>query len=460
MAEILSVSNFTSRKSADRPRRRRSPRNHPPRMFDRIAGGAYDGLDERTALVKDDLRKSQRDVLGKIEVFRQECGAAFSGFAVAQAEAAVKQLKKIEGAAPGSFLKLRATREDAAAELRRFQAEHGLARPCKDPDRFVTVAIILICVFAEGLLTAGLMIGDGMMDVPSGLIYGLSAALVNICAGLLTGYFGLRYAGFKKRAPRPFPEDTRTRMIARTAFLFGVGTMLLLHVAAARVRALGTHHGIFDFDVIGVLATFNDYYGIAILAVGGAGSILAIYKGYGGLSDPVPGYSHARQIAEDTILDEGADLLDRTLDRIETVSGDVIQACDDAADDLEDAQADFDDDLGKIKDQIKRHNDRVQSAIDDLSAEARAEESVNSYVQNRACEKQRFDLKSFHALLIDERDALAGLARPDAGASPSPRDAGQQVALAHDAAVNAALECYYSFRAALPSFNVMTAKGA
>lgn len=129
--------------------------------------------------------------------------------------------------------------------------------------------------------------------------------------------------------------DQQRRKWSRIALGLSVFANLMLLWTAMRVRALGSHHGIFSFDEVGFFSTFNDGLSIAVLILGVLGAIFGYFKGYCGISDPIPGYTKARGDVEDHILNEVYDAADTTED-------DILDWVDDAEDLAEDAIEDRD----------------------------------------------------------------------------------------------------------------------
>ena len=219
------------------------------------------------------------------------------------------------------FVRIDESKRRKKSAYRHMQIEHGLTREAHVPDSLKTVLVIQSCILVEGLLTAALMISDGKMNVVGALVYGLSVSAINVATGVIAGFFALRRVQWKIRSEYQTPRDAAVRVFARIAFTGFVAVMGTLHIAAARVRATGSHEDIFDFSEIGFFATFADYYAIAIVVAGAIGGILAVYEGYQGLSDPVPDYARARKDAEErfdrtaeTSYRQAMDQLDRLHD--------------------------------------------------------------------------------------------------------------------------------------------------
>ena len=163
-------------------------------------------------------------------------------------EAAIRNLERIKDAAEAAMAQLAEQRLLRTQVYRQFKLDHGITRDARIPDILTTILIALVAMLVEGAATAALMVADGKMDIPAAAAYGMSVTILNYATGMFAGYFTARYLDHRADSPTPGPRDHRTRWIARAGFAALVGMLVLLNFGAARVRATGSHSGIFDFE--------------------------------------------------------------------------------------------------------------------------------------------------------------------------------------------------------------------
>ena len=202
-----------------------------------------------------------------------------------------------------AFKGLNESQSDSAQGYRQFKVGHRIDRDARLPDTFFTAVVVLLALCLEGLVGAGLFLADGKADIVTAGLYGFSIAGINVAAGMTTGFFAGRYLGYRLRSQNPEPGALYIRCAAWAGLILGLAAMLLLGFAAARTRVTGSHKDIFTFDDAGFLATFNDYYALALIVLGLLGWIVAYYKGLTGIKDPIPGFSEARSDAKKAISD-------------------------------------------------------------------------------------------------------------------------------------------------------------
>jgi len=197
-----------------------------------------------------------------------------------------------------------AQRSQSAEYYRTFQDEHGVRRPAIKPDLFMAIYVIVGFSLLEGTAAGFLLIGEGHMDIIVGLAFGLIFASLNVCVAVAGAFFGLRNAMWKLRAPETDAIDLQRRLWGCGGLLVSLIILVALLWVAMRVRALGSHHGIFSLSEVGIFETINDGLSIALVVLGALGAAFGFYKGYSGLSDAIPGYTKARSDVEDLIVDE------------------------------------------------------------------------------------------------------------------------------------------------------------
>ncbi len=346
-----------------------------------------------------------------------------------------------------NFERLTQARLHAYRAHRAFQDEHGLTAPAKSPDMLSTLLVLMICGLAEAAFTAVLMITGGKMTILEGFGYGATVAAVNLAVGTLAGFLPLRYATFKLNAPNPQPRDAAIRAVSWASFAFAVLILTVLHFAAARVRVTGSATSIFDFSSFSFGSTFADYYALGVMAIGTVGAVLAIYKGFNGFSDPVPGYTDSRRSAGERIDAEGqdahadalaslADVLARTGDEAETLLAD-------ADDRIRSYESEYD----ALARRIADHNGLIETACDDLKLAAQDEAArqgfIAGYVQTP--EPLRFEELKALALPVD----AAGVAMPDLPQA----DAFTRLQAAHDAGASMIRSAFNAFLTDLTRFD-------
>lgn len=364
------------------------------------------------------------------------------------AEGAVEALKRLDNA-----------RVAATAYYREFKTDHGIRRDARKPDIFKTLMVAQCALLGEGGLTAVLMIADGKMDVLPGLAYGVSISAINIATGFVAGLFPFRFLSYRSDAPNPQPRDKKVRWVARFSATLAVSAMGVLHLAAARVRATGSHHDIFDFSQVGFGATFNDFYGLAIITLGTIGSILAIYKGRTGLSDPIPGFLEVREDAETKIDDAALDLFETNEDLLDDRLDDLLDPLEDMLDTMEEEDVQPPSLAQGIEAKISEHNTAIDSTKAHLIGLADQEHVRREYIAGQCLPKKAPDLAVFEALklTIPNGAQIARAAAPDPYAQVETAIA--QVKAAHGQAMAKLREAYGAFRANTPDFQFNTDTG-
>ncbi len=229
----------------------------------------------------------------------------------ALADRAIATIKAITGKAVEGFWELGKQRDIATQAYRRFKIGHRIERQAQNPELATTAMVVGIFLLFEGCVGAGLFVADGKADIAVAFIYGFSVAAINIATGMVTGFFPCRYLGYRLRHQHPEPRDRRVRCTAWLGLTALLGVMLILNFSAGRVRATGSHKNIFDFETVSLLATFDDYYAIAIMVLGLLGGIVAIYKGWTGIQDPIPGYTAAWRDTTEAIAKAAEDIHDQ-----------------------------------------------------------------------------------------------------------------------------------------------------
>ncbi|MAJ10329.1 hypothetical protein [Ponticaulis sp.] len=348
-----------------------------------------------------ELRAQKCDIDAQIHEFSLGENDADLGLRNAQLEPYFKYLENgLEKLTPtvDRFVQWRSKR---AEYLRFLQWSHNAARPAKLPDPLDTILVAMVFMLLEGGMTSMMMISEGKMDVMAGIGYGLIFASVNVIVGIVGGFFCLRYVNYKLGAPNPEPQDKRTRLIARVGYSIVLSVLAILVFCAARVRSLGSHEHIFSFDEIGFMSTFNDGIAVIIIVIGAVSSILAIWKGYSGLSDPVPGLSSARRHAETLINEDGMIALDALADSMSEIVEDALESAEDDLKLAKKAISTRTKSLLHLTDTVERHNTSIEDARARLQVFAHQHSSMIHRVKRSAAPVSvSFDERMFNTLSI------------------------------------------------------------
>lgn len=318
-----------------------------------------------------------------------------------QVEQAFETIRKTTENAQAALAKL-SVRRQAKAQYFRFLAWlNGITRNIITPDPYNTVFIVMVFWLLEGLLTGTMMIAEGRMGIVIGFAYGLVFALVNVIVAVLTGFYALRYMTYRAKSPEPEDNDRLIRRVALGGFAFAILILLVLIFSAARVRALGTHHGIFDFETVGFFQTFDDGIAIIIIVIGIASSFIGIIKGYGGFADPVPGLSQAKRDAEDGINEQAQDIVEDYSGLIEDAVESVAERVEDSLEDISEITANRRERFSQASAAVDAHNNDIQQAKGDLSAKHNLRVRIKEELTGKRCACPPLDLSGLDALLID-----------------------------------------------------------
>ncbi|MBI1208198.1 MAG: hypothetical protein GC191_13045 [Azospirillum sp.] len=391
------------------------------------------------------LRSSHEE----IQSLRRELAAA-EGTSLAAAEqiveVGVKALRRTGERVQLLFRRLAMKRDAETQAYRAFQIDHGIEREATCPDIQSTVMVTQGAVLAEAAVTAGLLVSDGKLAPVEACIYGLSFAGINVAVGLAAGYFGCRFAGYRVNAPDARPRDEHVRLAAWAGLGASAGALTLLNLAAARTRATGSHKDIWNFEKVSFLGTFDDYFAIAILILGALGAVLAVYKGWTGIKDPVPGYTEARQAAEDDILYAAEELRAQFEDATETQFEDAFDALEPEIERFEEDRETLRTGWLELASLVSAHNHTVEAARDAARRQAEADQVRESFIarpRERAT-VSGFDDSAFTALLIPEAP-LSTFENADAGEPALIAALRAVLASAHADAAAAVLDAHTAF---------------
>lgn len=245
-------------------------------------------------------------------------------------------------------------------DYRWFQENFNLDRDAEVPDPITTTGVASLCIVIEGTMAGGMMIMDGKMGITAGLTYGWIFAGTNILVGLVTGFFS-RYLNIK---------NITVRRLTKFGLVLSTGFLMLLIFSAARIRAIGSHTGIFDFSRVDFLSTFDDGITLVIMALGAIGSLIAIYEGIIGISDSIPGFTKMRHRCEKEISIDGRNAYE-----------DGIDAVEDCAENAQDVINEFNEDIDELK---SRTFDVSQQRRDYNNFVLACKDSVKVFASQRA----------------------------------------------------------------------------
>lgn len=293
---------------------------------------------------------------------------------------------------------------DAAMPLRQFKVDNGVSRPAKETNLVKTIAVLQSAFVIEAGATAGLLASDGVMELLPALLTGAAFAGTNIALGVTTGCLGLRGMAHRIDAPEPKPRDRLVRRLSAGISSGAAAIMMGLHFAAARVRVIGDHADIWNWEKISFAGTFADYNALTLMAIGGVSSVLAVYEGRNGIADPVWGYSELTKVTEDDIRNA----LDRALDdgekRLEAAFENAAETVETSTERHEEARNDRLAELSALREDVGRFNADVQHTVSGLKVLQKNDLSRREYIggPGRKVDQASFDLAGMRGLLIDE----------------------------------------------------------
>jgi len=204
----------------------------------------------------------------------------------------------------------------ATRAFRKFCTKSLIDEDTDIPDQLKTSFFVVVAVVVEGVAAGALyMLGGKMDSIAQAMGYGLSFAATNVMMALFIGFFAIRYGCIKHH------DQLSVRVLKALAWLgFGVGTGLLglLIFTGSRVRSLGTHIDIFNFEKLSLAATYTDGFTVLLFTLVLISSAVGIWKGATGFSHFVVGLSrHQRRVTE---LDQlGEDLADDYEDALQNI---------------------------------------------------------------------------------------------------------------------------------------------
>jgi hypothetical protein len=243
--------------------------------------------------------------------------------------------------------------------FRQFQLMRQITRPVRQPDLFNTGLVIASCWLVEGGMGAGLFLADGMMSLIPAIATGFAVAGVNILMSCGIGFFTIRYFTHLRRY---------IRHAAKIGFVIGTLMLILLHFGAARSRAVGGHSDIFDFSQVGFFSTFGNYFSLSLFMLGLFGSVIAIYKGVHGFSDPETGYAQIHKDTHEIIHNDAETAYAAATDRLDELLTIALKDVTDSYKKGNDAREQYIKTWHKSRQNIAAHNQAMNGTIAHIKA--------------------------------------------------------------------------------------------
>lgn len=200
-----------------------------------------------------------------------------------------------------SLANARANLEESEQQYNQFRDEHGLKRPARVPLFFLKpIVILLALLLAETVINAFIFAGISAQGMIGGWLTALVISVINIIMGLVLGFAIIRYALFWSGPQRYVLAGVGLVLIAFAVF-FNLYVAHFREVAEAAILADQSGEAVLTRDRAPSLATawphftqnpFNigSVLGIGLLVIGLSIFGVAAYEGYGGFTDPFPGF--------------------------------------------------------------------------------------------------------------------------------------------------------------------------
>lgn len=351
-------------------------------------------------------------------------------------ENAVKSIGLTADSTEMSLIQMGDAQHHQEEQTRAVQAETGVYRPPYQPDLLIVFVTLVVCGLIETIFTAFTIVADGAAGPIAALATGLTTTSVNIGLGCFSGWAS-RYIGMGANKPIRKKSEYIKHCLG-----LGVSATALLGAAfmsfgASRVRAVGDHKGILDFDAVSFFATYNDHLSLATSAIGLLVTGVSFLKGRNSLGDKIPQLAElARHLKNDTdhdvteIIENALDSVDKTLADVETVVA---------------ISAPLADEESAVEAAIIRHISEVQTAKEECLTVHQQEHERECFILGRNIPLPELDLGEFNALL----DGLTVKAR----FKPN-EDALEAVRVAHSQATTKILQAHADYLANRQSYRV------
>ncbi|MGP1275207.1 MAG: hypothetical protein ACQRW7_07295 [Caulobacterales bacterium] len=290
---------------------------------------------------------------------------------------------------------------------RLIQHMHDVQRPAKTPDVLGTSLFLFPLMLIEAALVVPVYIESGHAGWAGAIGFSLAFTFAVNGAGLIAGFLFLWYAFVRLRSPAPpQPFDWLKRLGAQFGFLNCLTAIGLVTFASLRTQALGPDAlNIWDFDALGFWDTFAAPKATITLLIALIGATLAIYKGFGSFSDPVPHLSDATRYAEDDLTDTVDDLVASFDEEMADQADDFVERAEDVLGDVNECGRDRVLDASALRDQSYGFNQWLDREIAALRDRAARTARIRAEVRGRKPEESHdVDVSAFEALRLDVFD--------------------------------------------------------
>lgn len=290
---------------------------------------------------------------------------------------------------------------------RLIQHTHDVQRPAKKYGVLDAILLLFPLVLTEAGLVVPVYVESGHAGWAGAIGFSLAFTFAVNGAGLIAGFLFLRYAFVRLRSPAPpQPYDWLKRLGAQLGFLVSLTAIGLVTFASLRTQALGPNaSNIWDFASLGFWDTFAAPKATITLLIALIGATLAIYKGFGSFSDPVPHLSDATRYAEDDLADAVDDLVASLDDELADQADDFVERAEDVLGDVNECGRDRVLDASALRDQTNGFNQWLDREIAAYRGHAARTASIRAKVRGRKPEESHdVDVSAFEALRLDVFD--------------------------------------------------------
>jgi hypothetical protein len=338
------------------------------------------------------LRKGAVDLMAEIFVIERQVADDQGHHAAKTAEDATRQMGVVADWTVNALEKLAAEKDKRDRAKRDFQAKHNISRDVKRPNALATILIIVIGFLFECVFTTTSLFSDGHMDLVLAMGFAATFSCVNVALGLAAGAC-LRFVAYRNGSILQEPGYATIRWIARCGFAMIVLVNLAMIFVGGRVRVTGGHDDIFNFADVSFAATFADGLALVIMVAAALSCGVAMWKAYGGFTDPIPGYGVFADAFDGMFGDEAEFMVATTQDHLASVS-------EAAGERIEDSWMEVEEQAGVFAD-LLTYNGEVQDAKREAQVFAIAELERERFVQGDATAPSAINLDAFDGLEID-----------------------------------------------------------
>lgn len=182
--------------------------------------------------------------------------------------------------------------EETLAYLRAFKIQYNIKRPAKNPNKVLAFAITALLGGLEGLGNTLFFLASGSMPnfieaAKLGFFFSYTLIFLAAVGG---GFLSYRY----------LHESCSSfqRSFAKFGAVATLLSLALIIYSCALVRSTGSFDGLLSvYDKPALI--LDDLYSVMLFSLGCVVSVVAIYEGATGFSDPIPSYAGINQQVED-----------------------------------------------------------------------------------------------------------------------------------------------------------------